>query len=71
MHNLCKYILKKGRWREFGIMQFYLYAVLIVILRLIALIGYLISYQTRVDGIIIEQKPSTGFEVGNSCWFII
>ena len=47
MNNLCRYVLKQGRWREFGITPFYVFAVLLVLLRIMMLIGFATAYNTR------------------------
>jgi len=65
-------VFKNGRWREFGILPFYIYAVLLVLLRIATMIGYMTSYETRPTDKSPEVRRSrTGYEVGGICIFLV
>merc|ERR1711957_601116 len=47
LHNFFRFIVKEGRWKETGIMPFYVFAFLTVGLRMGMIVGYNVSYSLR------------------------
>merc|ERR1711957_159756 len=51
LHNFFRFIVKEGRWKETGIMPFYVFAFLTVGLRMGMIVGYNVSYSLRYSNV--------------------